>query len=92
MRAVYVLCAGERGEGHSPVAVFSNREAALAEARVRWPSADDFVATDRPRTLMAYVRPGSVDQIWIYRFEVDLLLTPGPTNSSPPAASARADG
>lgn len=64
---VYVVCKGEYGEGHSPITVVDSWASAASIARRTVPK----VTKESPNVWKGTADNG-VDQVWIYRFRVNV--------------------
>lgn len=68
---VYIVCSGEHGEAHSPIAVYDAYIRAVAHVFRAVPQPDVFVEKDNGRWLMTV---DGVDEWWIYRMPVDSMM------------------
>lgn len=66
-RYVYVVCAGERGEGHDPVSAHASYPGAASAAR-KLNDGQRMTREDDGR--WKSVKPSGVDEVWIYRMAV----------------------
>jgi hypothetical protein len=69
MDHVYVVCTGERAEGHDPISAYSNFKAAEADARTRRGLTDAAWLERGDGYWMA--SPNGVDEVWIVRLPID---------------------
>lgn len=68
MTWVYIIAAGERDEGHSPLVVHPNLDAAKAHIAALAPNAGPLEKVAHHR--WCAVMPGGVDELWIYSMPV----------------------